>query len=425
MKTILFLFLTMFTVVSTVSCEKEIAPFFLFTESDSSISKEPSISEYNADKEAIIAGSRMLAGVYGKDTSEEFPTFLVVTDIHGNSAGRNFHAFERALDYAREKDFVESVLCLGDIGDDSHYLMEYDWSKRVLECGKPVLTIPGNHEFVYHPGQNKYAGFTDAQIFEKLYSGKLLTNNGEIHGGANQDKNYWYKDISKVGYDNVTRKIRVIGLYQYEYSEPDEDGNAVSRYKASGLYKKEQIEWLVNLLNTVEENMYVLILTHSAVIGKSPVVVENAFSPILYNWPSEPFQMAEGNHDFIAKIVNAWVTGVNGNFTDTFTYGETISITTDFATPHKNQFICFLCGHSHTDYIVKHREFNLYQVMFNCTALDQSQQLSDIPRQYSGKTMDCVTLFTYDWFNNQVRLIRLGSDVTIDMRERKYASFNI
>ena len=386
---------------------------------------EPSIAYYNSDKDAIAMGARMHAGVYGEDTSVEFPMFLIVTDIHGNAADRNFKALERAFDYAREKDFVETVLCLGDIGDDSHYLVGYDWADKVLACGKPVLTVPGNHEFVYHTGQTEYLGLTDSELFEKLYSDTLVINNGEIHGGVDHKKNYWYKDISKTGYDNVTRKIRIIGLYQYELSEPDEDGNSVSRYKASGLYTQEQVEWFISVLDSVEENMYVLVLTHSPVIGLQPRIVENPFSPTIIGWPSKSYQMAESNRDFLSQVVNAWVTGVNGTFTDSFSYGDAVSVTTNFKAAHHKQFICFICGHAHTDFVVKHSEYNLCQVMLNCTAVDQNQQASDIPRQYSGKTMDCVTLFTYDWFDNQVRLIRLGSDVTIDMRERKYSSIKL
>lgn len=425
MRSYFSLLVLMIGIVASLSCSNE-GDFLITTNKDDlPENSELSIAEYNKDKEDIIIGSRMLAGEYGKNTTEAFLTFLIVTDIHGNYGERNFHALERALDYAKEKDYVETVLCLGDIGDHSGCLLNYDWARVVGECGKPVLAVPGNHEFVYHTGQREYNGFTDELIFQKLYTESLQKQNGEIHGGKNQEKNYWYKDIEKKGHDNLIRKIRVIGLYQYELSEPDEDGNSVSRYKSSGLYKQEQIEWLIDLLDSVDENTYVLIITHSPVIGSSPIFIDNPFSPRLYGWPKDPYQMVESNRDFIAQIVNAWVTGVNGTFDNKFAYGDAISVTTNFQTAHKNQFICFLSGHAHTDFIVKHRDFDLYQVMLNCTALDQEQQLSDIPRLYCGKTMDCVTLLTYDWFYHQIRLIRLGSDVTIDMRERKYTSINL
>jgi hypothetical protein len=88
-----------------------------------------------------------------------------------------------------------------------------------------------------------------------------------------------------------------------------------------------------------------------------------------------------------------------------------------------NQFVCYLTGHWHKDYVLKHPSLPQIDIAQCCTAIKidsyYSYSRGDIPSSSKGKNQDSFNVVAVNWNQREVRLIRIGSDLTTDMRDRK------
>jgi hypothetical protein len=78
-------------------------------------------------------------------------------------------------------------------------------------------------------------------------------------------------------------------------------------------------------------------------------------------------------------------------------------------------------GHYHADLLMRCRKYpDQTAIALATTAMDDWQNYCcDLPRVAGTKSEDCVTVVSVCTDFRQIRLVRLGSDVTFDMRERK------
>lgn len=393
-----------------------------------SIMYDESISSYNKDAIQAIEASKIKMFNYGSSPNNALLSFLITTDVHAD-----WTAFNRALEFASNEPLIDAFMCLGDLYDAPSQINDYDYTSNILACNKPCFIVGGNHEYAY---SESHVPLTDSQIINEWYNPALINKNGDIHPSG---KLYWHRDISKTikigetplgsypAYSNVTKKIRIIGLDQYEYS-------SVHGRKVNNI-TQEQIDWLINLLDNTDSDTYVIILSHGS-FGKKSAWMNR----VECNWSANNYDLYDAladyvgsdqsgllTRDFIPSIVDAWVKGENiSKTTNKTTEGitnETISINHTF-TPHLGQFICFINGHGHRDTIATYKNYpSIKNVCLCCTTSDLKQQNADLPRGNSGKIKDAVTVLTYDWYIDKIKLVRLGSDITFDMKERKYYLF--
>lgn len=385
--------------------------------------EEGSVESFNKDKESAILAIRNAApNKYAVANKGLYPVFGVITDIHDD-----WTRMRRALDYCEKKN-ADALLVLGDIGDNQAALDAFDWQGFVLNSSIPILAIPGNHEFVYNAGQTSYVGYTDETLKAKLYNDELIAHNGEVHPNG---KNYWHKDIvTDVRGEQYT--LRIIGMYQHEFVDtwtdghPDHTQNS-GKAKDDVYYKQAQIDWLVNLLDNTDDKTHVMILVHWAVCADNERV-DNPFNPDARLGINLASGCTHGsNNKFIPQIIDAWLKGTNVNANSTMrTDGSTISINHTFANAHHGQFAGYLCGHTHYDAITKVKDMEeQYNYVFNCTTANDGQQNSDTPRDTTGKLQDSFAIIGYDFLKGKIGIVKIGSDVTVDMREKKYScNFN-
>ena len=325
---------------------------------------------------------------------------LICTDIHAD-----WERLLRAFDYGEENDNVDMIMSLGDVCDNPNQLNSFNWSKQCLRSNKPILSIIGNHDAVVLSESNKYS---DSQLLEYFFSDDLQTHNGESHNG---DSLYWYKDFTSTYNTSVgseTKTLRLIAMNQHELGDMTDNSKRSYVY-----YSQDQIDWLIDLLDNTDENTYVVIATH-CVPTSLFTRVESVWSDG-YNVPggSDLLQF-QSDKDMLCKIVNSWINGTNVTLTNAQTNFETISINHTFESIH-NTFVGWICGHAHLDsYCVSTNYPNQKIIVFNCTTSGDEQQSGDLGRSKIGKAQDCVTLFSYDWINNKIRLVRLGADMTVD-----------
>ena len=352
---------------------------------------KPSIADYNKDKLSAITAS-VAAPDYNhstKDTTHEKawkPLILFVTDVHDD-----FDAFNRALDFADSCDEIVCTVSLGDI-----VTFENPTKAKATELftshNKPCLRVLGNHEVMYNTGDL-------STLVDTYYNNDIVSHSGEV---IDTGKAYWYKDIS-VNNEYETKKLRLIGICEFENNSVDV------------AFSDAQLNWLCNTLESCDSETYIVILSHY--IGhrdNSAEPYNEYFTPKLNMLPYKKYTGME----LISKIIDAWMHGTTVSFTN----NDTIFSHT-FTGNHVNSFMGWFNGHEHSDGIWTVEDYPK-QVNFNlpCTCSKWQQTgFGDLPRRQNDKTVDCITLASFDWYTHGVNLIRLGSDVTIDMRDRKYA----
>lgn len=362
------------------------------------------IKNNNIDNEAAVQSAVYKPFNYGYN-NKIYNQFLITTDIHSD-----WTRFNRSLEYLKDNTNIDMALCLGDVCDVPSQLPFYNWSENILNCDIPVLPIIGNHDACVVGGGTVYQ--TDEYLYNYFFSSALQEHNGEQH---DNNSLYWYKDIENSytdGSGSHTNIIRIIGLNMYEL------GTIVTE-RGYIYLKQSQIEWLIDRLDEVTSNMKVIILTHCA---PTPSLTnqESLWSPNQTIELESQFNY-QSNKDMLCTIIDAFIKGENVTLTNTSSIdSSTISIDHTFSA-HVNNFVCWMSGHSHCDMYCKPTNYNNQKIiLFNCTTAIENQQDGDLGRNLIGKAQDCITLFSYDWDNNKIRLVRLGADCSVEGYFRRF-----
>lgn len=380
---------------------------------------DKNVNYYNCDKvSAIVSAASRSPLVYEKTNNALCPVFSILTDLHSDLT-----RFKRACAYADNVSEVLATLCLGDLIHHSNAQNPYP---LILNYTKPVISITGNHEVLK---SGTITGWSESDIISNMYNSDQVAHNGETHP---TDKCYWYKDFSKT-IDGTAKKLRVIGLHQYEGSGTGEQNTGSG--KDVCFYSQDQIDWLIARLDEVDSNTWVMLLIHYAPTNNL-TRIECPFTPSAsFNFPLQggsntggPSSMSDD--EFIPKIIQAWIDGTTLDISCDITVGENVTTITAVKptafSAHAQKFAGYFCGHTHRDFVGKLINYpKQLQFSFITTSAATSQQTCDIGRETSGKTQDCFTLVGIDWFKNSINLIRIGADVTTDMRMRNYCNIPI
>ena len=131
------------------------------------------------------------------------------------------------------------------------------------------------------------------------------------------------------------------------------------------------------------------------------------------------------DNNALPDIIDAWVRG--GSLCRKYEpiakgHLPVLAVNCDFSSRGKGEFVSFIVGHYHSDIVGSSKKYPYQNVIaFPATALDNWQNYcSDLPREIGTKSEDAITVMSIDTDGRQVRLVRVGSDFTMDMTERKY-----
>jgi hypothetical protein len=230
-------------------------------------------------------------------------------------------------------------------------------------------------------------------------------------GLSTLDKTYYF-----VNFDNY--KISLIVLDNYDV--PDTllgDGNfAVSRGVEA--FSQAQIDWFISTLNNIPADYTVVVARHSGSGGTWETYDCNFTKPNSHISRSVEYYSSQPIND----IINAWQKGMTltQSYTSSNTYLPTISVNCDFSSRGEGKFACYLFGHSHCDTIAYDNYGNL-AVQFDTASSGNSQPgNSDLPRINKEKTEDCITVVSIDTYNKLVKLVRIGSNISMSMQKRDF-----
>lgn len=332
-------------------------------------------------------------------------SMLITTDIHADQT-----RFASAISYLNNIPSLDAGICLGDI-IGGNYSEDKTWYVNdVLSSDKPFYTVIGNHD-----GGNSTQRSISATKAEQLTS--YITPTADKIGFT-PTKTYY-------SITNDTYKVVVIILDCYDV--PDTlSGTDFVYSRGLNAYSKAQVDWLVSTLGSVPEDYTVMICQHCQYDSQTKVDcvwssnLDRDFRSGDYTPGSTEINQY---NNMIPDIINAWKnrTTISGSYAPVIEGLPTIAVSADFSgLTNPGRFAGYFIGHTHSDihtYITKYPD----QLVFNftCSANDLGQPTwSDLPRVTGTKMEDCITVVSIDNSTDTVRLVRIGSNITTDMRDR-------
>lgn len=311
--------------------------------------------------------------------------------------------------YKRFRTFVDNVysinnaICTGDLisfhnSDAKKMQIEHE---RMFSIGgeKDVMIVVGNHE--------------------KIGAGNVLYTEQQIKDYSGLKNLYYYKDWTKTG--DLAYKVRVIILNQYDYDGTDI--NIAGRTH----YSQAQINWFINTLKEASnDDRAVMVAMHMTDKFVQPTNNDYGFN---CNFPSDLDTNQSGY--IIEDIIDAFKNGTH--LTESYTWADnsqTIDVDADFS-GKKGSFIAYMCGHNHRDqvgYSPQHPNQLYLCIASGCLQQmyaeygkgNYGEQISDLSRVIGTKSEDCFNVYGIDFDNKTVRIVRVGADVTCNMKSRKY-----
>lgn len=370
-------------------------------------SNDGNIFERNYDNEKNLGGIMAT----GLQELQRFPTIVHVSDAHGDSFRLN-----AAHDYA---DYILADLVI-NTGDNPFFEMTdgVNFVKDIVFSHKTdFANCIGNHD--------QYTS-TLADVFSKNIS-PFATEYGYHKSTSSDvtDKCYYFKDLS-------AQKIRLIVLDVY-------DGLRYQAYKAR--ISQEQINWFVNTLAATPQDYGVIVVSHQAPHTINAISGKENFNdvtmePQINALDSDYMKNGKITGNPLGKIIDAFIVkgSVSGSYTQkkaTSSTNETISYSADFSNVASGvEFIAYINGHTHRDFIGYVADCENNQLNCNvCSTSPLSQTTgygdkSDIYRDANGVAQDAFNVYTIDRYNHRVGVCRIGSNLSLNLIDRKVMWFD-
>ena len=363
----------------------------------------PPIVERNKDVEHIMLASAIY-GVNGRGKKNVGKLFsmLAVADVH-----QSYKQMESAIDYLNYYDAFDIGISLGDMQAGSYSDSDGIWYRDAIHrANKPFLTVLGNHDGGNY-GEYRESG-TPRRTFEKF----ILPNRDKI-GIPDLDRAYYHKCFDEY-------KIAIIVLTNYDYPDTKDASGEYAVDRSYEVYSQQQVDFLIRTLSELPSDYHVILCAHSHPYKKT--VEPCVFSQMREYGTNNPY----GNDNMIPDIIDAWMRGTSLKkeyapeiLTE---YLPVVSVDCDFSARGNGNFVCHLVGHYHCDF-VGHNEKHLDQriVALAAAANDDYQNFgADLPRAMGTKAEDLLTAVSIHPERREIRLVRIGSNFTVDMNERTY-----
>ncbi len=367
----------------------------------------PKIVERNRDIEHIMhASCKYGHHMYGKRNPQKQLALLVSADVHECA-----EQLESAIEYLNYYEAIDAGICLGDIQARNYGETDGTWySKIVNKSKKPFLSIIGNHD-VGNSRDIKISG-TATDAFDKFFRATAPVTSLE-----NYNKPYFVKYFDKY-------KLALVGLCNFEQpGDKDENGDFII-HTSECMMSQAQIDWFIQTLCEIPEEYHLMIAMHTYPYDTAAVDCQWTDPHLHHGIPmgATPY----GNDNIISDIVDAWVRG--SAFVCEYSpvrhadICPTLRVNCDFTKRGEGVFVSFIMGHKHRDLILKSKKYEYQNIIcFPATANDFWQNFcSDLPREIGTKAEDALTVMSVCTEERQIRLVRIGSDMTMDMTERRY-----
>jgi len=311
-----------------------------------------------------------------------YPTFVHVSDVHGDYTRLdNAYNFAESIDADALINTGDNVVSSGK--DGAKYVQEIDKKYNVR-----ALNVLGNHDYYSLPEENVY--------------NENLSYFADRWNYICDSKPYYY-------YDDEKNKIRFITLNQFE-------GLNIS-------FSQTEIDWFVNTLKNTPTNYGVIILEHMPGTRHMTGAIDSFTSPTcnVNDWWE-----VVGQDTLIFDVVDAFIDKKSLAKLYTGTY-QSVDVSADFSNVSDGtEFICYVCGHTHYDYIgyVNGKNRQLLLCVTTTSAKISKRFCDGMPRSDYGMSQNSFNVYCIDRKNKQIRIGRVGCNKSNDLSDRKYVFAN-
>ena len=353
----------------------------------------------NSEAEQYICAARKNFILKNK-LSESTSKMLIChfSDLHGDIARFN-NVMELINYYKPEFAIHTGDLTVWNSADNTDFFFD-----GIKNSDVPIYNTIGNHETFGDKGLIEGGPLTN-EYLHKRYISPLENIN------CNTEKGWYYTDFER-------HALRLIVLNPYEYFHDD------FRTRGKLVFLQEQCDWLIDtLINASEKGYAVIIASHEFAetipAGANDLGFCQRFTPYPWGVPKE----RKPNY-IIEDIVDAFKHGkmLKKEYICDVS-GEAVTLNCSF--DRCGEFICYLCGHQHGDYVgylPTHKDqLSITMTCSGCFPPDFhniGDEVSDLPRIPDTVSEDAVNFYVIDREKKAITLIRVGASVNDIMKKR-------
>lgn len=329
---------------------------------------------------------------------------LWFSDLHGN-----IDNLKRIIEWKNKySSYIDDILNTGDTITDNLSTYNTDFTKYLAAGGDKILIALGNHDVCAKDYANIYKGWsgvsseTPKTIYNKFIgklniSGIVKPSNAEIDG-----KNYYYKDYNGLGISKSA--IRLIVLDSTINKQAIINSTSGASTLSAEQYQQNQETWFRTVLNNAKEKGFSVICAHH------------------FNAKATEFTSDSGFVNRVNKLNPIEAEKTPGTWLDKV----------DSFINSGGDFICWICGHTHQDYLsIIDDHPNQIQITITSSYTKQANAENTEPARIDGtKTQDAFNLISFDTYYKRIRLLRIGSNfdnfghkldmICIDYKNKKY-----
>ena len=372
---------------------------------------DDSTASLNKFKESSIVAIAAKIGMQIPKVKDNFLCFLHISDIHGDA-----ERMKRAIAFANSQNNITAILVTGDFSESewTNDGFEKCFTELYQTANIPMLPVIGNHDVglrnkIYNPENSN-------QAVGARFISPFMAALGCVQGGT--DAGYYYKDFSSFN-------VRLIVVNEYEMPRIPNAGNTELKYSIWGRYLSQaQADWLVSTLNSVQSGWSVIIAIHQLIDVFSKY--DNDFKGAV-NYSNADVTLAQ--EGMLQDIVDAYI--ARGTLIKTYSVSgadttevPNVAVSADFSGAN-GEFICYINGHTHNDGTGQSSYAQKKQVNINVTTgsanLSSQAVYDDLYRDTDTIAQDAFNLIAFDTIHKKIRMLRIGANVTIDMKRRDYA----
>lgn len=294
-------------------------------------------------------------------------SLLHFTDLHADTI--RLANIVKFLD--KNKTLINDAIVTGDIQNTYAYYNTFsDWWGQDYGT-ENIMTVIGNHD-VYATSQFDESNIITQEQAFNIYMASWIANWDVTY---TQGKTYYYKDYNDYG-------IRLIVL----------DAMLLDSDKAT------QIEWLASTLaDAADDELSVIIAEHFPPYKYSEwQYVQCGFTEIDPNSLATSSCLQSAYQDAVQTFIN------NGG-----------------------KFICFICGHTHKDYIVTTEDYpSQLFVVCGAAGLSAGNNWGSSVRVNGEKNADLFNIISFDTTNKLIKIVRVGCDTDRFLRKKSTLCIN-
>ena len=287
--------------------------------------------------------------------NEVVPLVLAhISDIHMDET-----RLKRFIEFNNAITDIDTAICTGDMVNTFANSYSF-WS---ASGAGSVLTVIGNHDGLENQTAGWYEGQASMSDAYNKFMSAFIDTWGVVHSGTNT---YYYKDYSE-------KNIRLIVLDSMR----------------SGADATAQNTWLSSVLADAKTNgHYVVIATHCV-----PETTDGI------NYVDCTFTSKKFTYE---------------DLYDTCVTFDTYQQTVQTFINNGGKFICWICGHTHVDFVYTTEEYpDQLWVVVTCGLQSVN---NDQDRTIGTKNEDAFNIISLDVNNDIIKVIRVGADRDCFMR---------